>query len=109
MAPQRPEDGFVRMPEHEFEAIPARAAEEGAKRALVDVGLEGNEAALDTRDLRSLADCLALVLVTPAVAQREITIGSQDNEASNLYAGLQAMGETLEEVSGGEMTLTIIP
>ncbi|MDB6183170.1 DUF6127 family protein [Paracoccus fistulariae] len=40
MAPQRPEDGFVRMPEHEFEAILARAAEEGAKRAL-------NEPALD--------------------------------------------------------------
>jgi len=45
MAPQRPEDGFVRMPEHEFEAIVARAAEEGAKRALADVGLEGDEAA----------------------------------------------------------------
>ena len=25
MAPQRPEDAFVRMPEHEFEAILARA------------------------------------------------------------------------------------
>jgi len=33
------------MPEHEFEAIVARAAEEGAKRALADVGLEGDEAA----------------------------------------------------------------
>jgi hypothetical protein len=54
MAPQRPEDGFVRMPEHEFEAILARAAEEGAKRALADVGLEGDEAALDIRDLRSM-------------------------------------------------------
>ena len=53
MAPQRPEDGFVRMPEHEFEAILARAAEEGAKRALADVGLEGDEAALDIRDLRA--------------------------------------------------------
>jgi hypothetical protein len=57
MAPQRPEDGFVRMPEHEFEAILARAAEEGAKRALADVGLEGDEAALDIRDLRSMLDC----------------------------------------------------
>jgi hypothetical protein len=42
------------MPEHEFEAILARAAEEGAKRALADVGLEGDEAALDIRDLRSM-------------------------------------------------------
>jgi len=61
MAPQRPEDGFVRMPEHEFKAILARAAEEGAKRALADVGLEGDEAALDIRDLRSMLDLLRLV------------------------------------------------
>jgi len=61
MAPQRPEDGFVRMPEHEFEAILARAAEESAKRALADVGLEGDEAALDIRDLRSMLDLLRLV------------------------------------------------
>jgi len=61
MAPQRPEDGFVRMPEHEFEAILARAAEEGAKRALADVGLVGDEAALDIRDLRSILDLLRLV------------------------------------------------
>ena len=61
MAPQRPEDGFVRMPEHEFEAILARAAEEGAKRALADVGLEGDEAALDIRDLRSMLGLLRLV------------------------------------------------
>jgi hypothetical protein len=49
------------MPEHEFEAILARAAEEGAKRALADVGLEGDEAALDIRDLRSMLDLLRLV------------------------------------------------
>lgn len=34
MAPQRPEDGFLRMLEHEFEAILAGAAKEGAERAL---------------------------------------------------------------------------
>ena len=54
MNPPRSE-GFVRMPDAEFEAILTRAAEEGAKRALADVGLEGDEAALDIRDLRSLA------------------------------------------------------
>ena len=32
--------------EHEFKAIPARTAEEGAKRALADVGLEGDAAVL---------------------------------------------------------------
>lgn len=40
------------MPEPEFEAILARAAEEGAKRARASVGLEGEEAALDIRNLR---------------------------------------------------------
>ena len=50
MTPPRSE-GFVRMPDAEFEAILTRAAEEGAKRALADVGLDGDEAALDIRDL----------------------------------------------------------
>ncbi|WEF25439.1 DUF6127 family protein [Paracoccus sp. S3-43] len=50
MTPPR-SDGFVRMPDAEFEAILTRAAEEGAKRALADVGLDGDEAALDIRDL----------------------------------------------------------
>lgn len=49
------------MPDAEFEAILARAAEKGAKRALADVGLDGDEAALDIRDLRSLVDCIRLV------------------------------------------------
>jgi len=42
------------MPDAEFEELLARAAEEGAKRALADVGLDGKEAALDIRDLRTL-------------------------------------------------------
>ena len=41
-----------------------RAAEEGAKRALADVGLDGDEAALDIGDLRSMLDLLRLVLRT---------------------------------------------
>ena len=60
MTPPRSE-GFVRMPDAEFEAILTRAAEEGAKRALADVGLDGDEAALDIRDLRSMLDLLRLV------------------------------------------------
>ena len=58
MTPRRSDHGFVRMPDAEFEAILTRAAEEGAKRALADVGLDGDEAALDIRDLRSLVDCI---------------------------------------------------
>ncbi|MDK3075285.1 DUF6127 family protein [Sedimentitalea sp. JM2-8] len=47
------------MPDAEFEAILARATEEGAKRALADVGLDSDEAALDLRDLRRgrVAEC----------------------------------------------------
>ncbi|NDR55357.1 DUF6127 family protein [Aliiruegeria sabulilitoris] len=48
------------MPDAEFEAMLVRAAEEGAKRALADVGLDGEEAALDIRDLRSMVDCILL-------------------------------------------------
>ena len=40
MTVRRNDQGHVRMPEPEFEAILARAAEEGAKRALADVGLK---------------------------------------------------------------------
>ncbi|MGY6535280.1 MAG: DUF6127 family protein [Pararhodobacter sp.] len=49
------------MPDTEFEALLARAAEEGAKRALADVGLDGREAALDIRDLRTLLASIRFV------------------------------------------------
>ncbi len=61
MTPPDTDEGFVRMPDHEFEAILARAAEEGARRALADAGLDGPEAALDIRDLRSLLDSIRFV------------------------------------------------
>jgi len=54
MTPRRSGHGHVRMPDAEFEALLARVAEEGAKRALANVGLDGTEAAIDVRDLRSL-------------------------------------------------------
>ncbi len=49
------------MPDAEFEALLARAAQQGARRALADVGLDGKDAALDIRDLRSLLDCIRFV------------------------------------------------
>ncbi|MFN3953328.1 MAG: DUF6127 family protein [Pararhodobacter sp.] len=61
MSPRRSGEGHVRMPDAEFEALLARAAEEGAKRALADVGLDGTEAALDIRDLRSLLASIRFV------------------------------------------------
>lgn len=56
-----------------------------------------------------IAGGLAIALAMPALAQRELTLGMQDNEVSNLYAGAQVMAATLAEVSGGEMTLSIFP
>ncbi len=50
----------VQMSEADFEVILARAAEEGAKRALADVGLDGRDAAVDIRDLRALLDSIRL-------------------------------------------------
>jgi len=49
------------MPDAEFEELMARAAEEGAKRALADVGLDGQEAAFDIRDLRALLASIRFV------------------------------------------------
>ena len=76
MSPRRSGEGHVRMPDAEFEELLARAAEEGARRALADVGLDGDEAALDIRDLRSLVDCIRLVRRTAMqTAVRMITTG----------------------------------
>ena len=39
----------------------ARVAEEGARRALSEVGLGGKDAALTIHDIRSLLECIQLV------------------------------------------------
>lgn len=76
MTPSRSGEHHVRMPDAEFEDLLARAAEAGAKRALANVGLDGEEAALDIRDLRSLLDCIRLVRRTAMqTAVRMITTG----------------------------------
>jgi hypothetical protein len=61
MTPTRAEQGDMRMSEIEFQAMLTRAAEAGAKRALADAGIDGKDAALDIRDLRSLLDCIRFV------------------------------------------------
>lgn len=61
MSPPARENTNLRIPQSEFESMLARAAEIGAKRALADAGLDGKEAALDIRDLRSLLDCIRFV------------------------------------------------
>ncbi len=55
------DEDHVRMTQAEIEGLLARAAERGARKALADLGLEGKDAALDIRDLRSLIECLRLV------------------------------------------------
>ena len=49
-------DGWVSMPFEEFEKLLEEAAGRGAKRAMADVGLDGEDAAADIRELRGLLD-----------------------------------------------------
>lgn len=49
-------DGWVSMPLDEFERLIEDAAEHGAKRAMTDVGLDGESAAADIRELRGLLE-----------------------------------------------------
>jgi len=56
MSPPILQDGMIVMPRDEFEKLLEQAAELGARRALADVGLDGEEAAEDIRELRSLLE-----------------------------------------------------
>lgn len=56
-----------------------------------------------------LACAAALALAAPALAERELTFGMQDNESSNVYKGAQKFAETLAELSGGELTVNLFP
>lgn len=47
---------MVALPKDEFEDLLERAAERGAKNALHGVGLDGEDAAHDIRELRNLLD-----------------------------------------------------
>ena len=46
----------VTIPQEEFEDLLERAAERGAKNALIGVGVDGEDAAHDIRELRNLLD-----------------------------------------------------
>jgi tripartite ATP-independent transporter DctP family solute receptor len=61
--------------------------------------------------LKTLTAGAAALVLTAAAAQAErtLTFGLQNNEASNLYQGVVAFKETLERLSGGEMTVNIFP
>ena len=76
MTPPRKDDEHLRASEHELEGMLARAAEEGAKRALTDIGLGGKDAALTIHDMRSLLECISFVRRTAVqTAVHVITTG----------------------------------
>lgn len=49
-------DNTLLLRKEDFEELLDRAAERGARRALADVGLDGDDAAHDIRELRGLLD-----------------------------------------------------
>ncbi len=51
---------LINLPPAELEALLSRAAEKGARKALVDVGLDGEHAREDIRALRTLLQALNL-------------------------------------------------
>ena len=59
MTPSHHGGSAARLSDAELEAMLARAAEEGARRALSDVGLGGKDAVLTIHDMRSLLECIS--------------------------------------------------
>jgi hypothetical protein len=77
MTPPRHDAGAVRLSDVELEAMLGRAAEEGARRALTDVGLGGKDAVLTIHDMRSLLECISFVRRTAVqTAVNVITTGT---------------------------------
>lgn len=75
MTPPR-HDAAHRLSDHDLEAMLQRAAEEGARRALSDVGLGGKDAVLTIHDMRSLLECISFVRRTAVqTAVHVITTG----------------------------------
>jgi len=58
---------------------------------------------------RLMAAAAVVALMAGAAEARELSMGSQDNENSNLYKGMVAFQEKLAELSGGELTVKLFP
>ena len=56
MSPPGKNESLITLPCEEFEKLLEQAAERGARRALADVGLDGEDAASDIRELRGLLE-----------------------------------------------------
>ena len=94
MTPKRLDD-MLQMSESELEELLARAAQEGARRALVDAGLDGREAALDIRDLRALLEGIRLMRRTAAqTIIRMLTAGLILTLLAGIALKLKLFGET---------------
>jgi len=80
------------MSEAAFEAM---LAKEGARRALANAGLDGKEAALDIRDLRSLIDGIRFVRRTAVqTAVHLITTGIMLALLAGIALKLKIFGTT---------------
>lgn len=99
-------DGMVTMPRAEFEELLERVAESGARAALAEVGLDGENAANDIRELRGLLDAfneakrtawqtmvrmittgLVLALVAGRSSSSSCSRGRDDRDAPGWSAG----------------------
>ncbi|WP_367025569.1 DUF6127 family protein [Methylococcus sp. ANG] len=76
MSPPNLQDGMVVMPRDEFEELLARAAERGARRALADVGLDGEGAAWQAV-VRLVTTGFLLALVAGAAIKLKVFGGGQ--------------------------------
>ncbi|HRY26801.1 MAG TPA: TRAP transporter substrate-binding protein DctP, partial [Geminicoccaceae bacterium] len=56
-----------------------------------------------------LTGAAMLALATSLASARELTLGMQDNEASNVFLGAQEFAARLADLSGGELTVTLFP
>jgi Family of unknown function (DUF6127) len=76
MTPSHHGGSTARLSDSELETLLARAAEEGARRALSEVGLGGKDAVLTIHDMRSLLECISFVRRTAVqTAVHVITTG----------------------------------
>ena len=64
MSPPAIHPSHITLSVDELEEMLSRAAERGARRALIDVGLDGENAKVDIRELRSLLQALRFAKTT---------------------------------------------
>lgn len=95
MTPPARQPPLITLPREELEEMLNRAAERGARRALADVGLDGDNAEADIRELRSLLQALRLAKSTAwQTAIRVITTGLLIALMAGIAIKLKMFGDT---------------